>query len=203
MQEEACRVRLARRLDFDAGRLAVSYQVHGKDIHVIRKLEDVPVSRAGGIDGWAASGSRGVSLGVFGADCLPLFLLSLDEPVGALLHVGWRGLEKGIVDEGIEVLKSVLGVPSQRLSALAGPHVRVCCYSVGEDVACRFPETWLTLNGDKKFLDIAAGVAAKLSAAGVESFCVSSDCTRCSDPSLFFSHRRQDKGAQLAVLTFS
>ncbi|MEK7287613.1 MAG: laccase domain-containing protein [Elusimicrobiota bacterium] len=203
MQEEAERTRLARRLDIDASHLALSYQAHEKEIHIMKRPEDVPLNRVGGIDGWAAGKASGVSLGIFGADCLPLFLISLDRPIGALLHVGWRGLDRGIVENGVRVLESVFNVPAARLAGLAGPHIRNCCYEVGEDVALRFPVEWTDCREGKKFLSLDRGVCAKLRQSGVDWVMSSADCTRCSDPSLFFSYRRQDKGSQLALLMFS
>lgn len=203
MQEEAARVRFLRKLDFDAKHLAVSYQVHGKEIHVVRKIEDVPLNRADGIDGWVAGRVQGVSLGVFIADCLPIFLMHREEPMGALIHAGWRGLKAGIVEEAFRALTAEFHLEAGEIVAAIGPHVRSCCYQVGDDVAGQFPESWGLKKESGCYLDLGKGAADKLLACGLEEVLVSTDCTKCAENPLFFSKRRGLKGAQMALLAFS
>jgi polyphenol oxidase len=119
---------------------------------------------------------------VFVADCLPVMLVA--EGAVAALHGGWRGLAAGIVDEGVRALREVGGTGP--ITAALGPSARGCCYEVGEEVHAHFPGARV---GERN-LDLARVAREQLAAAGVETVHDTGLCTMCSDPGLFFSHRR-------------
>ena len=140
------------------------------------------------------------------ADCLPIALArtgradgSPDRPALALLHVGWRGLLAGIVDEGVLALRAAPGAgpgaPADEgstrtpLRAAIGPGIGPCCYEVGEDVADRFRTAFgaTVLRGRR--LDLPAAAELALRAAGVAEIDRLDRCTAC-DAERFFSHRR-------------
>jgi hypothetical protein len=134
---------------------------------------------------WSAAAGQPMALVT--ADCLPLALVRLDgEPALCVLHVGWRGLLAGIVDEGVNVLGN------GRLAAAIGPGIGPCCYEVGDAVARPYRAAF----GDDVVadgrLDLWTAAARALSRAGCQTVERLDMCTAC-DPELFFSHRR-DKG---------
>lgn len=202
MADETERTRLLRRLDVDARKLALSYQVHGSDIHLIRHSKDIPVSRIHGLDGWVASHDASAVLGVFTADCMPVFLLHKERALGALVHAGWRGLYKGIVEKAAATLRDECVARPGELKAVIGPHIRSCCYEIKEDVLPFFGEAFINDREGKKHLDLASCAATKLEAVGISEVTVADVCTKCSPPSLFHSYRRGDKGSLLSLLSF-
>jgi copper oxidase (laccase) domain-containing protein len=102
-----------------------------------------------------------------------------------VLHVGWRGLVAGILENGV-------AAAAGPAAAAIGPGIGACCYEVGEEVAepirSRFGGD--VMRGRK--LDLAEAIERGLRAAGVESTERTGHCTSC-EPNLFFSHRR-DRG---------
>ncbi|MEK6544030.1 MAG: polyphenol oxidase family protein [Elusimicrobiota bacterium] len=200
MQAEEDRKNFCRRLDFDYRRLAVSHQVHGDQIQVITSDQDIPMTRIGGVDGWVARGATGVILGVFGADCPPVFIIHRNQPIAALLHAGWRGVRSGIVTAAGRVLTESFGVAPKDLVAAVGPHIRSCCYEVKEDVTREFPDRWVTRRQEKSYLDLSAGICEQLQDIGIDKVAVSLDCTYCRSRELYSSWRRKDGSSMMSFV---
>lgn len=206
MQDEQSRVNFLRRLDLDHGKLAVSYQIHGTEVHLIKSVQDCPTSRVDGVDGWIAYNVEGLTLGTFSADCLSVFILHREKNLGLLLHAGWRGLRQGIIKTALKqcfanVSHDFYPKAGDFLAAI-GPHVRSCCYEVGEDVAKKFPKEFIEARGGKTHLNLETAAAGLLVELGIEDVFISQDCTRCRQD-LFFSYRRKDKGSMMSILNFS
>jgi copper oxidase (laccase) domain-containing protein len=104
----------------------------------------------------------------------------------AALHVGWRGLLAGIIEEAATVLGE------GPVAAAVGPGIGACCFEVGDEVAQPFRERF----GDDiltgRHLDLQEAAARALAAVGCESVERVGLCTSCEE-ALFFSHRR-DRG---------
>ncbi len=119
-----------------------------------------------------ATDQTGVAPVVLVADCMPVALAG-PEAV-AMLHCGWRGLAEGIVAEGVAALRE-LGAGGSLTAAI----VR-----------------------DGRRLDLKLVARRRLEAAGVPEIHDVDLCTMCSDPGLFFSHRRDggETGRQAGVV---
>ena len=161
-----------------------------KQVHsgIVRMMEDR--SAAGdAIEGDAAITSLpGVLLSVQTADCVPILLADVNAHTVAAVHAGWRGTAARIVET------TVAALPAPNIVAAIGPHIGVCCYEVGEEVAKaiadaaaieRRPE-W-----PKPHLNLMEANRRQLVKAGVPENQIetSSLCTRCRED-LFFSYRR-------------
>jgi hypothetical protein len=120
----------------------------------------------------------GVAPLVLTADCLPVALAS-DAAVG-MVHAGWRGLAAGVLEQAVSKMDGPV-------AAAVGPCARGCCYEVGDEVreALGVPPA-----GAPKPIDLPAIARDRLVAAGVTTVEDCGLCTMCTDPSLFFSHRR-------------
>jgi copper oxidase (laccase) domain-containing protein len=103
-----------------------------------------------------------------------------------MLHGGWRGLAAGIVEEGVRALRELAG--EARIAAAIGPGAGPCCYEVGSEVHAAFADHAEAHRG--RNLDLKAIARAELERAGVQTVHDVALCTICSDPSLFYSHRR-------------
>ncbi|URA09837.1 polyphenol oxidase family protein [Thermospira aquatica] len=131
-----------------------------------------------------------ILLGVFTADCLPLFFWS--EDVVGIVHAGRRGIQKEIHKVFVEeVMKA--GYDISRFQFLIGPHIRQCCYQVGEDVAQEFSFTYAIQKNNGWYLDLEKKVINDLQNMGVKRGESIPICTFCSDPSLWYSYRRGDR----------
>jgi YfiH family protein len=171
---EQNRERVAQTIGLPLDAVVQGRQVHGS--HVERNTQ------AGGepqeADGQATT-REDVALLVLTADCLPIAVIG--DGAVAMLHAGWRGLAGGIVAEGVAAIRT-LG-DDGALAAAIGPGAGGCCYEVGAEVARAFERP-------AGLLDLKAIAREELHAAGVDEVHDAGLCTICSDPHLFFSHRR-------------
>jgi polyphenol oxidase len=167
-----------RRAAATAG-VALDAVVQGRQVHGTRVERNAsPGGAPQEADGQATT-QQGTALLVLTADCLPIALIG--NRAVAMLHAGWRGLADGIVEEGVQALRE-LG-DDGALAAAIGPGAGGCCYEVGEEVARAFERP-------AGKLDLKAIAREELHAAGVGEVHDAGLCTLCSDPELFFSHRR-------------
>ena len=175
-------------------RLVYGRQVHGTRVAVAREPTP-PESAPEEADGQVTA-EVGLGPMVLTADCLPVALGG--EGAIAMLHAGWRGLAAGVLEEGVRLLREAGG--AGRIEAAIGPGAGPCCYEVGEEVHEAFaPYAELARRGQN--LDMKAIAAHQLERAGVREVHDVGLCTICSDPSLFYSHRRDhgNTGRQAGV----
>ena len=181
--DPAARHRLAARLGI-APKWAEVDQVHGADVVVV----DTPGSH-GPADGMFTT-CADLPLGVFTADCAGVVLMS-DDAVG-VAHAGWRGAAAGIV----QVLRDRFESSGRQVHrAVIGPHIRSCCFEVGEEVAEHFPGQVTSTSWGTRSVDLAGVIREQLVGIEVQDIAV---CTHHEAP--WFSHRRDADPRRLAAL---
>ncbi len=182
----------------DAETATMALQVHGARVTEAAPLGVVtpgtPYERCDGL--WSDRPEQAMLLVT--ADCVPVALARPDGPPRlAVLHVGWRGLLAGIVENGVAALDGSSGGKAtdrhaDGVAAAIGPAIGPCCYEVGEEVAGPYRERF----GDDvvrgRNLDLPEATERALRAAGIARIERIRRCTAC-EPDLFFSHRR-DRG---------
>jgi polyphenol oxidase len=144
-----------------------------------------------------------VALMVGVADCVPIILADPLHRVIAALHVGWRGLERGLISVTVDHAES-FGAERASCVAAIGPAIGSCCYAVNgatrAAVATRWPMTEAVTRSGLPSLDLVAGTEEELRRAGVESIERNSPCT-ADAPAEYFSVRRDGRtGCQAAVV---
>jgi YfiH family protein len=200
VHDDAARVRAnRRRASTWLGRsVRFSTQVHGTGVVVLdREPADGgpgdadPVDTVGDADALVATGTSAVGLGVLVADCVPVLLADAGSGVVATAHAGRRGLADGVVPAVLRSMAAA-GADLRSVRAAVGPAVCGACYEVPatmrDEVAVARPATWSTTSWGTAALDLPAGVAADLEAAGVASVERTHVCTVEDDR--WFSHRR-------------
>jgi polyphenol oxidase len=125
--------RAARALGVPPQRLYFLSQVHGSDFRVldgtepqeevVRMVGDITISR-----------TPGVGCGVRTADCVPILVADRASGVVAAIHSGWRGTAARVVVTAVNALRELIGGSGDLIAAI-GPHIEVCCFEVGDDVA--------------------------------------------------------------------
>ncbi len=153
---------------------------------------------------------RGVACTIMVADCLPLLFTDNRGSFVAAAHAGWRGLagEGGV--GVIETLHAALRVDARELMVWLGPCIGPQAFEVGPEVKAAFevrspqaansfrpaaaPGKWLA--------DLPALARLRLAALGISQVYGNdgspSWCT-VSNPSRFFSHRRDRVSGRLAA----
>jgi len=163
-------------------RFAYARQVHGARVQrILGPPAQLP--SPGEADGQATA-LAGVAPLVLTADCLPVALAG--EGAVAMLHAGWRGLQAGVIAEGVAALRELGALGS--LAAAIGPGAGPCCYEVGDEVRAAFADDGDGVRRGRN-VDLKAIARRQLEHAGVGEVHDVGLCTICS-PSLFYSHRR-------------
>lgn len=143
----------------------------------------------GPLDGAAAAlGGAGGLVGVKTADCVPVLAADIERGRYAALHAGWRGTALGILPNLLTHWLAA-GSRTENLRLVLGPHIRGCCYEVGEDCLEQFTpqeraageRTAGDLTGGAPHLELSAvlGVQAARSGLAPEQMEVSPHCTFC------------------------
>jgi YfiH family protein len=185
-------------------RLVRTRQTHSANVRWVEP--GLAESDGAGVDGLATS-SGGLVLAAQGADCPMLFLAEREGRAVAVVHCGWRGTAGGIVDAALDLLEERAACAPGALVAAVAPGARGCCYEVGDEVfaalaAAGIPRAVVERpfrradGGPSRAADLAAGIAARLIARGVEreSIELSPACTICGGER-FHSHRRRGAAA--------
>ena len=196
----------------DAGRLAMSNQVHGDVVRAVTAADikkDLYDPEGYEVDGLVTD-IPGLSLVIFGADCLPILFYDPVRRVVAAAHAGWRGTVLNIAAKAVQAMGFYGCEPANILAAI-GPGISKCCFETHEDVpnevtaalgssAVHFIEV---IEGGKFKVDLKGINAMLLEKAGLSAanIAVSGDCTVCLHDK-YWSHRytRGERGSQAAVI---
>lgn len=157
--------------------LITAEQVHGNQVAVVEKFSaDTLIQDVDGL----ITQQRRITLGIYVADCSPVWIIAKDASAGALLHSGKKGTELGIVTKGIAMICQETALTASDLVILIGPCIRPPCYEV----------------------DFAATIRHQAEIAGVKEIHDDLVCTACH-PERYYSYRRERglTGRMLATLT--
>lgn len=113
-------------------------QVHSDVIHYVAEIPGQPLTG----DGLITSAPE-IVLGILTADCLPVILVDLKQRAVGILHAGWRGTVKRIVEKGVGEMGRWFGTVPRNLIAAIGPGVHSCCYQVGPEVREQFESQFI------------------------------------------------------------
>ncbi len=180
-----------------------------------RWLDQVHGTRVVSIDGGAAeqpaepiqadaavTRRRGTVLAIRSADCLPVFLCDRDGEVVGAAHAGWRGLAAGLLENAV----AAMGAAPARIAAWLGPAIGRTAFEVGDEVRDAFVSadrdaiTAFAPGASGKWLaDLEMLARQRLARAGVTTIHGGGMCTM-SDPSRFFSYRRDRRTGRMAAL---
>ena len=147
------------------------------------------------------SSEPGIALAVLVADCVPVLLADRSAGVIGAAHAGRVGAAGGIVPALVAKMTE-LGARADHLTAYIGPSICGRCYEVPaamrDDVGSRLPGSACVTADGTPGLDLRAGIAGQLRAAGVGSIEVDKRCTR-EDVTLY-SHRRAAPSGRFAAV---
>ncbi len=198
--------RYARLFNVADDHITLTFQTHTTNVRVVTEDDggkgftcDRDYTDVDGL----ITNSRGLVLGVFAADCVPLlFVDPVHRAIGAS-HSGWRGTVNRMGAATVNKMMEAFGTSPKDVICAIGPSICKSCYEVSEDVASEFIKTFpgheseiltddgLNQDGEHKFhLDLWAANRIALLEAGVmdRNIHMTNICTNCN-PGLLFSHR--------------
>ena len=161
-----------------ARRFITAEQVHGASVCNVSATDSAPVAGADAL----ITDDPGVCLGIYVADCGPVWLVDPVRHAIGCIHSGRKGTELGIVSAAIEAMVQNFGCVRADIIAQLGPCIRPPNYEV----------------------DFAAGIVRQCCEAGLISV---HDCGRCTaaEADRYYSYRREkgQTGRMLALLALA
>lgn len=191
----ATRRRFFRLLGINPAKMVSLRQVHGDTVFIPAPQE----TGRGGLDLASAPEADAVLLTrpgmaamILTADCVPWFVRVRGRPLAALVHAGWQGARNRILAKTVDLLVRTHQADPKDILVAAGPHIRPCCYEVGEEFASLFPPDCLIRQDGRLRLDLVAAATAPLPDLGIPKTNIldAGLCTACR-ADLFPSHRRE------------
>ena len=161
-------------------------------------------------DGIITSTSLDIALGVKTADCLPIAFSNSYLKLKGIIHAGWRGIAKNIIQEAMDKIRQFGGKYVSSTYFVIGPHICGKCYEVGSDVAeifealCKENSIYVgkvIKKGKQKgkfFISLSSFAYFLLRNLGVKNIFISGICVR--EDNRFFSRRRGDGKSQISVI---
>jgi YfiH family protein len=137
---------------------------------------------------------HGIACTVLVADCLPVLMAAPEGRGVAAAHAGWRGLSGGVVEAALKALCDAAGCAPGEVSAWLGACIGPEAFEVGDEVREAFGTGGAGCFkpgpvAGKWWADLPALARERLRLAGVTEVSGGTWST-FSDPSLFFSYRR-------------
>ena len=134
-----------------------------------------------------------VALGIFTADCIPIFVLDVETPAIGIVHAGWRGTFVRIAVNAITQMNTRFGTHPKNCQIHLGPSIQKCCYTVSTELLTEFTEQFGSTVAYGTNLSLQTTNVNQLIETGVlpDSISVSEFCTACRTD-LFYSHRAEN-----------
>jgi polyphenol oxidase len=187
------RARMAAALAIEPARLLIPYQVHSPDALAVAApwpLDTRPRCDA------LVTATRGLGLGVTGADCgIVLFAAPSAGVIGAA-HAGWRGALAGIIEATVAAM-ATLGAQPKDIVAALGPTIAQKSYEVGPEFVATFVQAETdagrffapSVNSSRSMFDLHGFIGMRVARSGVARF-EDLGLDTYSDEARFFSYRR-------------
>ncbi|MEN3027233.1 MAG: polyphenol oxidase family protein [Chlorobiota bacterium] len=179
---------LAETLGATWEQLKFQRQVHGASVRWVQA--NSPIAESDGM----VTAEPGLFLCVRIADCCAVLLASVDPPVVAALHAGWRGIAQGIVEEGLRALFSAGCFPSG-IRVYLSPCASAERYVVRRDVAALFTESVERVDSEYYRLDLRKEIRRRLQLLGIPESQIESSPGCTIGDSRYHSFRRDGAAA--------
>lgn len=160
-------------------------QVHGD--RILKISNEKPAETQGDS---LYTGIRGLGVGAYSADCVPMIYFEEQRGTVGVIHAGWRGTLKKIAAKTFCHIQKELSCDGSKIHVAIGPCIESKCYEVGREVAGKFIEdfdhyeTFLTKKTEEKYyLDLKEANISQIRSAGISSISALEKCTFC-EPNL-------------------
>jgi len=168
------RRRMAMHLRIRYEDFLVPFQIHSAEALILDKV--FSAAQRPRCDGLITA-TRGLGLGVTGADCGIVLFADADRQIVAAAHAGWKGALDGILEVTLAKMEK-LGARRQSIVAVLGPTIGPKSYEVGTEFFARFVAAAKhfarffvpSLNDGHFMFDLPQFIGFQLAAAGVGHF---------------------------------
>ena len=191
---------LGRELGVGVDNVVMPHQTHGDEVRQIGEdflslPPEVKTLVLEGVDALTTS-LTGVCIGVSTADCIPVIIYDHEHHAAAVVHAGWRGTVKRIVQKAVMSMRLSYHSRPECLRAVIGPGISLDAFEVDDDVYEEFASAGFDMGvissrKDKWHVDLKKCNSMQLASMGVPdvNIYVSDICTY-ADSADYFSARR-------------
>lgn len=138
-----------------------------------------------------------IILSILTADCAPILLYENKEQIIGAVHAGWKGAQKGIIENTVEQILNI-GGKIENISAIIGPSIQQDSYEVGIEFYQEFikqdpsnKKFFKTVNR-RKYFNLQAYCSNKIYQIGIRKYDVIQMDTYKNEMD-FFSYRRSQQ----------
>jgi copper oxidase (laccase) domain-containing protein len=110
-------------LKLNPAKLVCADQIHSSNVKIVGASDkDIFVGDCDGL----ITADKEIILGIFIADCVPLLMSYRCEELKAVIHIDWKGLSAGIIENSLEILQREFCVRPEEIKVYIGHHIRAC-----------------------------------------------------------------------------
>lgn len=202
------RTTLSRDLKIEEKNIVFVHQTHSDIIKEVnnKDLGKGMLSFESGVEADALyTKEKGIALGIFHADCVPIFFYIPSKEIIGIIHAGHQGTLKRIAEKSIEYLKKNEKVDSKDIHVYIGPSRKFFSYTidkVDEDYIISIGyEKALKFNGDKVLFDAPLMNYLQLIKAGVKAENISiTDEDTYDNPRLYSAYQKTPVGRMASII---
>ncbi len=196
------RQKLSEALKIPLGNFVFANQTHSDNTAIVKAENrgDGVLEQKNAIKSTDALITRGknICMVVLVADCVPVILFDQKQKVIAVIHAGWQGTVKRIVEKTIKKMVTEFNCNPTNIIAGVGPSIGPCHFEVQSDVFIQFQEVFgrendaLIYRDESLFVDLWELNKKQLLNIGVlpENVEIMKKCTVCQNKE-FFSARKE------------
>ena len=192
------RIKFARLLGLNSQNIVKLKQVHSAEIVYARQPGQILE-----VDG-VITDDFNLTLSIQVADCIPIYIVDNRNKIFGLIHAGWRGISKGIIEQSVLKLAEMNSSISA-IQILLGPAIRQCCFEVGPEVSKLFDSKFQNDGkGDRSYLDLQGIIVNEYERNGILAEKISDIgiCTHCSDDYYSFRQNGKRAGRMIAMMGY-
>ncbi len=120
-------------LQIDYKNVVRAYQTHTNNVKRVDNEKGIFIPELKNVDA-IITNKKDEILSLTFADCTPIYIFDEEKDVISLVHSGWQGTTKRIVENAIRELKKEYNCEAKNLICVIGPTIRRCHFEVDKDV---------------------------------------------------------------------
>ena len=190
-----------KELELSGSKLVTLNQVHSANIIHVRNDFGQNKPSADGM----LTTERNIALGIWTADCVPVYFFDPKHQVIGICHAGWKGTHFGIAEKMVQAMRQNFESLAEEIQVIMGPYIHRCCYEVGDEFAEIFPKAYKRKDKRSKgFMDLGAEISLRLMDEGVLKKNIQDTdlCTVCKNKK-FYSYRAEPKTTERILSVIS
>lgn len=192
--EEGMANLLSLKEDFNVDEVQYLHQIHSDNVISYKKeIKDFIENEGDAI----ITNEKGVIIGAFTADCVPVILVDEEKNVISAIHSGWKGTFNEISKKAVDKMITNFNSDVNNIKVYIGPHIRQCCYEISEELKEKFIEKF-NVPKEKLFngrnLSMELCIEESLKSIGINENNIYSlkICTHCEEEEKLFSYRKSN-----------